>query len=128
MMQKFRPDREPSSDAGFTFIELVITILVLGILSSLALYNGTKTITPQKKSLAVQQVIDDINYARTLAISSNDLITIEFSDSDNEYSIYKGNGNTLVQDFPNGSGGVVDFLDLNLGSTDLSNLYLLACS
>jgi len=34
-MQKFRSDREPSSDAGFTFIELVITILVLGILSSL---------------------------------------------------------------------------------------------
>ena len=122
MMQKFRSDREPSSDAGFTFIELVITILVLGILSSVALYNGTKTITPQKKSLAVQQVIDDINYARTLAISSNDLITIEFSDSDNEYSIYKGNGNTPVQDFPNGSGGVVDFLDLNLGSTDLSNI------
>ena len=96
MMQKFRSDREPSSDAGFTFIELVITILVLGILSSVALYNGTKTITPQKKSLAVQQVIDDINYARTLAISSNDLITIEFSDSDNEYSIYKGNGLSLI--------------------------------
>ena len=43
MMQKFRPDREPSSDAGFTFIELVITILLLGILSSLALYSGNKT-------------------------------------------------------------------------------------
>lgn len=122
MKQKFRFDREPSRNAGFTFIELVITILVLGILSSLALYSGSKTITPQKKSLAVQQVIDDINYARTLAISSNDLITIEFSDSDNDYSVYKGNGNTLVQNFPNGSGGVVDFLDLSLGSTDLSNI------
>ena len=121
MIQKFRFDREPSSNAGFTFIELVITILVLGILSSLALYNGSKTITPQKKSLAVQQVIDDINYARTLAISSNDLITIEFSDSDNEYSIYKGNGNTLVQDFPNGSGGVVECKPSLYGSTIVAN-------
>ena len=122
MKQKFRFYREPSRNAGFTFIELVITILVLGILSSLALYNGSKTITPQKKSLAVQQVIDDINYARALAISSNGLITIEFSDSDNDYSVYKGNENILVQNFPNGSGGVVDFLDLSLGSTDLSNI------
>ena len=81
-----------------------------------------KQLPPRKKSLAVQQVIDDINYARTLAISSNDLITIEFSDSDNDYSVYKGNGNALVQNFPNGSGGVVDFLDLSLGSTELSNI------
>ena len=36
--------------------------------------------------------------------------------------MYKGNENTLIQDFPNGSGGVVDFLDLSLGSTDLSNI------
>ena len=26
------------------------------------------------------------------------------------------------QDFPNGVSGVVDFLDLNLGPTDLSNI------
>ncbi len=81
MNQNIRFYNKPSNNAGFTFVELIITILVLGIMASLAIYNGSRITSPHKKSLALQQVIDDINYARTLAISTNELITIEFSDS-----------------------------------------------
>ena len=122
MNQNIRFDNKPSNHAGFTFVELIITILVLGIMASLAIYNGSRITSPHKRSLALQQVIDDINYARTLAISTNELITIEFSDSDDDYRIFKGQSNIPVQDFPNGVSGVVDFLNLNLGPTDLSNV------
>ena len=99
----------PAVMLGLLLLSLLSLFLSLGILSSLAPTTEVKQL-PLEKSLAVQQVIDDINYARTLlAISSNDLITIEFSDSDNDYSVYKGNG-TLVQDFPTVLVGLLTFL------------------
>jgi Tfp pilus assembly protein PilE len=47
---------KPSSSAGFTFIELVILTLILGILSAVALTKSREDTSNFTTSIAVQQV------------------------------------------------------------------------
>ncbi len=126
MRIKIKKNYKPSSSAGFTFIELVMVIMILGILSSIAIFNNEDSISSFKNNIAVNQIIDDINFAQTAAIAMNDTITISIDVNNDSYTIYKGvneEGNRdIMTDFPNGNNGVVDFLDLSLGDVNIKSV------
>tara|TARA_B100000214_G_C23963146_1_gene626320 strand:- start:1382 stop:1888 length:507 start_codon:yes stop_codon:yes gene_type:complete len=126
MRIKIKSIYKPSNSAGFTFIELVIVIMILGILSSIAIFNNENNVGSFKNNMAVNQIIDDINFAQTVAIAMNDTVTISINVSDNTYTIYKGfneqeGERSVMADFPNGDNGVVDFLDLSLGDVNIQS-------
>ncbi|MGA3084673.1 MAG: prepilin-type N-terminal cleavage/methylation domain-containing protein [Thermodesulfobacteriota bacterium] len=92
---------------GFTFIELIIVIILLGILTvsvsvkfpSLVSYN-----IPTQAS----QVAQDIRYAQSLAMSSDQKVWIYFNTSNSTYQITTGtcgSGGTLV---PNPTTGTTN--------------------
>lgn len=79
---------------GFTLIELVIVILIMGIISAVAIpsfdRSGIHTAT------WAATIATDIRYAQELALSRNpaslDPLKIEFSSDDNDYKITDPSG------------------------------------
>jgi Tfp pilus assembly protein FimT len=115
---------KPSSSAGFTFIELVILTLIMGILSAVALTKSREDTSNFTTSIAVQQVTGDIDYCKSLSFSKNDTITMVFDLENEFYKVYTGQNSarTLITDFPNFVDNKVTFPKFGINSVNLSNL------
>ena len=114
---------KPSSSAGFTFIELIILTLIMGILSAVALTKSREDTSNFTTNIAVQQVTGDIDYCRSLSFSKNDTITMVFDLGNDFYKVYTGHNNSrqLVTNFPNFIENKVTFPKFGINSVDLSN-------
>ena len=114
---------KPSTSAGFTFIELIVLTLVLGILSVVALNRSNENTGSLGSSIAVQQVSSDIDFCRSLSFAKNDTVTISFDLQNNTYQVYSGRNNarTLINNFPNFIDNKITFPQFGLNSIDLSN-------
>jgi hypothetical protein len=92
----YRPSR-----AGFTLIELVMIIVLLGILIAVSGYKGctgcaSDQPTEVAKRVAVDQVVADIQYAQMLAIASLNQRTIYLPPwFSNSYTIQDQAGGTI---------------------------------
>lgn len=114
---------KPSASAGFTFIELIVLTLVIGILSAVALNRSREDTSNFTTSIAVQQVTGDIDYCKSLSFTKNDTITMVFDLENNFYKVYKGHNNArqLITNFPNFIENKVTFPKFGLSSVNLSN-------
>ena len=114
---------KPSASAGFTFIELIILTLVMGILSAVALNRSREDTSNFTTSIAVQQVTGDIDYCKALSFTGNDTITVVFDLDNDFYKVFSGENNnrTLITDFPNFVDNQVTFPKFGVNSVDLSN-------
>ena len=94
---------KPSASAGFTFIELIILTLVMGILSAVALNRSREDTSNFTTSIAVQQVTGDIDHCKSLSFTKNDTVTMVFDLGNDFYKVYTGHNNSrqLVTNFPN---------------------------
>lgn len=75
---------------GFTLIEIIITLVILGIISVFAipkLYDHYENI---KVLAAAKQIMADIRYAQTIAMKEHDSSWVEFDDVENLYKIHSG--------------------------------------
>jgi Tfp pilus assembly protein FimT len=120
---KFLYKSKPSLSAGFTFIELILLTLVLGILSSVALNRASQDTSKIASSIAVQQIGSDIDYCRSLSFAKNDTITLLFDLTDNTYRVYSGRNNarSLITNFPNLINGKITFPKFGVSTIDLKN-------
>jgi len=117
--------------SGFTLIELVLVIIIIGLFSTIAIMKTRSGLDTIRSHLAIDQLTVDIDCARSIAFGQNDTITMVFSTVSDEYSIYSGgdNSRTLITDFPNSDSGKISFqnapylndiTDVNFnGSTEL---------
>jgi len=114
---------KPSGSAGFTFIELIILTLVMGILSAVALNRSREDTSNFTTSIAVQQVTGDIDYCKSLSFTKNDTVTMVFDLGNDFYKVYTGHNNSrqLVTNFPNFIENKVTFPKFGINSVDLSN-------
>ena len=115
---------KPSASAGFTFIELIILTLVMGILSAVALNRSREDTSNFTTSIAVQQVTGDIDYCKSLSFNKNDTITIVFDLENDFYSVYSGHNENryIITDFPNFIDNKVTFPKFGVNSVDLSEV------
>ena len=72
--------------AGFTLIELMIVIAIIGIVSAIAAPNFRTYMAERRLSGAARMVMSDLMAARQKAVTQNVNITVTFT-SNHEYSI-----------------------------------------
>jgi prepilin-type N-terminal cleavage/methylation domain-containing protein len=104
---------------GFTFIELIIAIIIVGILGSMAFTRILNNLNPIKVRAAIEQITSDIEQTKALSMAQHDYITIAFNIANDSYSIY--NGSTIMTDYPGSNNGVISFDQTEYSGVDISS-------
>jgi len=117
--------KNPRKD-GFTLVELVITIAILGILVGIGVPAYVGFLPKYRVDAAVKALAAEVNLARTTAIAANKVHHMVFDIANNQIILYQDDdnnwstSNTIVKtvematDFPNVS------LGYNPGALDLA--------
>ena len=105
-----KPKLNTFKPSGFTLIEMIVSIIFIGIFATLALTRTQFGLSNIQEQIAIDQITNDIDLAKSMAFAKHDTITIEFSTTQESYSIYSGvdNARSLITDFPGSSNGVVN--------------------
>ena len=67
-----------SLSKGFSLIELIIIIVLIGIFTTIALTRTNTGMTTIREQIAIDQITNDIDLARSMAFAKNEAITIKF--------------------------------------------------
>jgi prepilin-type N-terminal cleavage/methylation domain-containing protein len=90
----------PSRTAGFTLLEIMIVITIIGILAALVIPNSNRSIYDQVVG-AAGVVAGDVAYARSLAVANNDRYRLTFNTSNNCYTLtHSGTNNSTLDVLP----------------------------
>ncbi|MCK5727748.1 MAG: GspH/FimT family pseudopilin [Methylococcales bacterium] len=95
---------------GFTIIELLITVSILGILASMGLPGFLETINSTRLTTKANELVASLNFARSEAIKRNTAVYV---------------ANTSNSDKRNWKGGWVIFIDNNGNETFNKNTDIL---
>lgn len=76
-----------NSESGFTIIELIVIIVIVGILSYMAMAEFSESSTIVKERTLARKVVNDIRYAQEMALSHHQLVKCFFEPSENRYSL-----------------------------------------
>lgn len=125
------------SAPGFSLTELIIIIVLIGIFAAMAMTRTRAGMTTIQVQIAIDQITSDIDLAKSMAFAKHDTITLAFSTSQEQYTLYNGpdGARTAITDFPNSTNGVIsfdtaDFIEVDItsanfnGSTELQFLPL----
>jgi len=108
---------------GFTFIELIMVLIIVGILGSMVFTRILNNLNPIKVRAAIEQITSDIEQTKALSMAQHDTITIAFNITNDSYSIYNGpTGNqTIMTDYPGSNNGIISFDQTEYSGVDISS-------
>ena len=98
-MQNTLHSKNCSNSSGFSMIELIIVVMLIGIFTAMALTRTDTGLTTIREQIAIDQITNDIDLARSMAFARNETITIIFDKNQESYGVYNGSG--IIKDFPN---------------------------
>ena len=87
---------------GFSLIELVIVIMLIGIFTVIAMTRTNTGLSTIREQIAIDQITSDIDLVRSMAFAKRKTVSIVFNDQDESYTIYEDG--VVVSDFPNSNG------------------------
>ena len=105
------------TSGGFSLIELVIIIVLVGIISTVALTRTNTGIEYIKEQIAIDQITYDFDLARSMAFAQSRTIAIKYNVDNESYSVHNELG--IITDFPNSENGVVSLDNAYLKSLDI---------
>ena len=114
---------------GFSLTELIVMIILIGIFAAMAMTRTSTGMTTIQVQIAIDQITSDIDYSKSMAFARHDTITIVFSTTLEQYTIYSGpdGSRSAITNFPNSTNGVIsfnqsDFLEINITSANFGGL------
>ena len=105
---------------GFSLIELIVIIVLIGIFTTMALTRTYTGMTTIREQIAIDQITNDIDLVRSMAFARNEAITIKFNIEQESYSVHNGSG--IITDFPNSDNGVVSLDNSYLRNLDIKTV------
>jgi len=112
---------------GFTLIELVMVIVILGVLAVTVMPRTTTTKGSVRLRAACQKVVSDLRFMQQMAIAQQVRFGISFDTGDESYFGYRVNTGTKATD-PHTQGDLevdfdemTEFNDIVIVSTDFSD-------
>ena len=108
-MQNTLHSKNCSNSYGFSMIELIIVVMLIGIFTAMALTRTDTGLTTIREQIAIDQITNDIDLARSMAFARNEAITIMFDINQESYGVYNGLG--IIKDFPNSNNDGIISLD-----------------
>ena len=113
------------SKKGFTLIEMIITMTIIGIVSAIAIPNFSKWKEKHEINGQAQKVYFDLMLARTTAVKSNNNVRVTFNLVANTYTIHEdSNDDGTVDAGENLKNAVLENnvqFAYNVGITDTDN-------
>ena len=110
---------------GFSLTELIVMIVLIGIFAAMAMTRTSTGMTTIQVQIAIDQITTDIDYSKSMAFARHDTITLVFSTTLEQYTIYNGpdGSRSAIIDFPNSTNGVIsfdqsDFIEVNITSAN----------
>ena len=110
---------------GFSLTELIVLIVLIGIFGVMAMTRTSTGMTTIQVQIAIDQITSDIDYSKSMAFARHDTITLVFSTTLEQYTIYNGpdGSRSAITDFPNSTNGVIsfdqsDFIEVNITSAN----------
>ena len=119
-MQKLLHIKYKTFSSGFTLIELIVIIVLIGIFSTIALTRTGTGLTTIREQIAIDQLTNDIDLARSMAFAQHVTITIKFDVDQESYSVHNESG--IITDFPNSDNGVVSLDNSYLRNLDIETV------
>ena len=96
------PGRGSRPDAGFTMIELLITLVLVGIVMAIAIPSFRGWVDNSNLKAAARTLSTDINYLRESALSTGRSHTVAYNTGTNTYTMkWDSDGAGNYQDVPN---------------------------
>ena len=120
-MQKTSHCNSHLISGGFSLIELIVVIVLIGIFTAMALTRTDTGLTTIREKIAIDQITNDIDLARSMAFARNETITMIFNEDQDSYGVYNGSG--IIKDFPNSDNeGVISLDNSYLRNVDIKNV------
>jgi prepilin-type N-terminal cleavage/methylation domain-containing protein len=110
-------NRIPKKQTGFTLLELMIVVAVMGILAAATAPAALRWLNQQSLQSAVYQLSSDLFKAKSLAIRENNFCDVSFFTDTNQYTLSIGAQTTTLASYRGG----VTFIDDPGGSGSMSN-------
>ena len=112
---------------GFFLTELIVMIVLIGIFGAMAMTRTNTGLTTIQVQIAIDQITTDIDYSKSMAFARHDTITLVFSTTLEQYTIYNGpdGSRSAITDFPNSTNGIIsfdqsDFIEVNITSANFN--------